>query len=278
MKKGVLIVLAMFLMVSTVEAKKSENVSNRFGVNYYAYNNAVNFFERGIEFFVFTNGDFDFDINTNNRRVRIVRDFRGRIQRIGNVRLRYDFRGNVTRIGNIRLNYFRNRLTNVGDLRVRYDRWGYPIFQGNVRNFYYDNGIRFNINFGDVFGYNDVFFRDNAFRRNYVQIREDRNFFYYRAKPNARIGNRSKIIKRRKSATLRGNNSSVSRRQSNHVYRKNDANKRLSSDRNVRSSQRKSIKKNEVRKRTTSTERKQDLRKPSVKRTVKDIKTSRRSN
>ncbi len=272
MKKGILIVLGMFLMISTVETKANENVSNRFGVNYYSYNNAVNFFENGIEFFVFTNGDFDFDINTN-RRTRIIRDFRGRIQRIGNVRLRYDFRGNVTRIGNIRINYFRNRLTNVGNLRIRYDRWGQPIFNGNVRNFYYDNGIRFNINFGDVFSYNDVFFRDNSFRRNYAQIREDRNFIYYRAKPNARTGNRSKIIKRRKSATVRGNNNTISRRKSTTVYRKNNVNKRVSSDRNIRSSQR-----NAVQKRATPTNRKQALNKQPVKRTLKDSKTRRRTN
>ena len=66
MKKGVLILLGMFMMVSTVEAKKGENLPNRFRVNYYSYDNAVNFVERGIEFFVFTNGDFDFDINSNN--------------------------------------------------------------------------------------------------------------------------------------------------------------------------------------------------------------------
>lgn len=228
MKKGILIMLGLLLMTSTTEAKKIDHSLNRFDINYYAYNNAVNFFENGIEFFVFPNGDFDFDVHFNNRRVRIDRDFRGRIRRIGNVRLRYDFRGNVTRIGSIRLNYFRNRLTNVGDLRVRYDRWGYPNFYGNVRNFYYDNGVRFSVNFGDICDYNDPFFFRNDFRRSYTQFREDRNFFYYKARPNARIGERSRIIKRRKPSTIRGNNNNLSRRNSNSVYRKDNTKRRSS--------------------------------------------------
>ena len=49
MKKGVLILLGMFMMVSTVEAKESEKIPNRIRVDY-SYNNAVNFIERGIEF------------------------------------------------------------------------------------------------------------------------------------------------------------------------------------------------------------------------------------
>ncbi|WP_439131630.1 hypothetical protein [Polaribacter sp.] len=277
MKKGILIAIAMFLMVTTVKAKENENVPTKFGVNYYSYSNAVNFFENGIEFFVFTNGDFDFDINFRNNRIRIDRDFRGRIRRIGNVRLRYDFRGNVTRIGEIRINYFRNRVRNIGDLTVRYDRWGQPMFYGNVRNFYYDNGIRFNVNFGDVFGYNDVFFRDNSFRRNYVQIREDRNFFYYRAKPNARIGGRSTIIKRRKSDTSRRNNNATARRKSTNEYRKNDANRRLSSDRSTTNLKRTEVDRNEVRRDRNLTNRKSDLKKKPAKRTVKDTRTKRRS-
>ena len=215
----------MFLTVSTIEAKKNETVTYNFDINYYSYNNAINFFEGGIEFYVFINGDFDFYSNHTNRRIRIDRDFQGRIRRIGNVGLRYDFRGNVTRIGNIHINYFRNRLSNVGNLQVQYDRWGQPIFYGNVRNFYYDNGIRFNVNFGDVCNYNDPYFFRNDFRRNYTQFREDRNFYYYKARPNARIGKRSTIIKRRKQAVVRNNN--IIRRNNNAIYRKNRVKRNL---------------------------------------------------
>ena len=60
MKKGILIFLGMFMMVSTVEANNGNRLLNRIGFNY-SYDNSVNFVERGVEFFVFTNGEFDFD-------------------------------------------------------------------------------------------------------------------------------------------------------------------------------------------------------------------------
>jgi hypothetical protein len=62
MKKGVLILLGMFIMTSTVEAKIDNKLSNRIGVSY-VYENTVNFTERGIEFYILTNGDFDFNIH-----------------------------------------------------------------------------------------------------------------------------------------------------------------------------------------------------------------------
>lgn len=197
MKKGILLLLGIFMTVSNIEAKRNNHRPDFFRLNYYSYTNTINFSERGIDFFVFINGDFDFDINYN-RNIRINRDFRGRIKTIGNVSVRYDLRGNVTRIGDIYINYFRNRITRVGDLRVSYDRWGTPKFYGNIRNYYFDNGIKFNVRYGDVCNFNDPFFFRNDFRRNYTQFREDRNFIYYKARPNASIGSRSKILKRRK--------------------------------------------------------------------------------
>lgn len=201
MKKGILLLLGMFLMVSTIEATHSNKLSIRNGFDY-SYNNAVNFVERGIEFFVFTNGEFDFDTSFRNRGVRIQRDFKGRIRNVGNVFLNYDRFGNVSRIGNVFIRYHRGRLISVGNLRVHYNSWGEPVFRGNVNaNFYYHNGVRFNVNFGDVCNYNDVYFFGREFRRNYSQIREDRDFYYYRANTNARVGKRSQILKRRKPAT-----------------------------------------------------------------------------
>ena len=205
------------MMVSTVEANVGNNFPNRPGF-IYSYDNSVYFVERGIEFFVFTNGEFDFDTRFTNRGLRIRRNFRGQIRRVGNVFINYDRFGNVTRIGNVFIDYRFGRLHRVGDLRVRYDSWGAPIFFGNVRDFYFDNGVRININIGDVFGYNDAFFFRNNFRRNYIQFREDRNFYYYKARPNANIGKRSHIIKRRKPANLRDNRNI--RRDHNNRYRK----------------------------------------------------------
>ena len=126
MKKGILILLGVFIMVSTTEAKHGKKLSNRISFNY-SYQNAVNFEEQGIEFFIFTNGEFDFNSNNNyydshlNRERGIYRDYKGRITRIGNSFIRYDSYGKVIRIGNIFMKYYRGKLTDVGHLKVRYD-------------------------------------------------------------------------------------------------------------------------------------------------------------
>ncbi|MGK0326142.1 MAG: hypothetical protein ACJA2M_000570 [Polaribacter sp.] len=240
MKKGVLILLGMFIMVSAIEAKNGERSLIRKVSVYYNYNNAVNFTESGIKFFIFTNGDFDFNsyvadsyYNYNgrkfhkNRAVKVNRDYSGRITRIGNAIINYDYRGNVTRIGSVFLRYRFGQLTNVGDLSVQYDRWGNPNFYGNVRDFYFENGIRFSINFGDVFDYNDTYFYRNDFKNNYTQFREDKNFYYYKARPKGKIGERSTILKRRKHAsTISKRTPNTETKRRNTSYRKVAAKKR----------------------------------------------------
>lgn len=231
MKKGILILLGMFMMVSTVEAKNGNELPNRTGVNY-SYNNAVNFEERGIEFYIFTNGEFDFNSNYNDsyydyngnrirteRGIHINRDYRGRINRIGNTFVNYDRYGNVTRIGNVFMRYNRGKLTNVGNLKVRYDYWGNPSFYGNVKdNYYHYNGLRINLNIGDVFNYNHSYFTHRDFSRNYSKIREDNRYYYYRANSNAKIGKRSQILRRRKPVTTFKNKKQAKR--SNNTYRR----------------------------------------------------------
>ena len=283
MKKGILILLGMFMIVSTIEAKDGEILSNKLNneTSYNVYNNAVNFFERGIEFFVFTNGEFDFDTRFNNRGIRINRDFRGRIRNVGNVFISYDIRGNVTRIGTVLIRYSRGILTNVGDLSVRYDHWNTPIFYGNVRNFYYDNGIRFNVSFGDVYAHNDVYFSRSDFGRNYAQFREDNNFYYYKARPNANIGKRSTILKRRKpvSVTRKSfvrnntnsyrktppnnrattNNRAISSRSSSNVYRNTNQNSTTNRSSSSTSRNENTSRSSDTRRKaTTNTDRKVD--------------------
>ena len=226
MKKGILILLGMFMMVSTVEANHGKKSSNRIGFNY-SYENSVNFEERGIEFFIFTNGEFDFntsyyDYNSNHtsRRINIDRDYKGQITRIGNSFVSYDRYGNVTRIGNVFMRYYRGKLTDVGNLKVRYDYWGNPTFYGTVKNNYYNyNGFRINLNIGDICSYNDAYFYGNDFRKNYSRIREDKNYYYYRANTNAKIGKRSKTLRRRKPISTTLNNKPITR-SSNTTYRR----------------------------------------------------------
>ena len=216
-----LIILSMILFTSVSISAEENTINPNRNFFTYSYDNAVYFVERGIEFNVFLNGDFDFSTRRNfavynrnrygfNRNVRISRDFDGRIRRIGNV--------------NVRMNNFRGRLTRVGNLSIRYDRWGYPRFFGNVNSF---RNTRFNGNIGNVYFYNDPFFFNANFRRNYTKFREDRNFFYYKARPNARVENGKRIIKRRKTESTRRNNNQF---EKEHSYRKSEIKKRTTND------------------------------------------------
>ena len=175
MKKGILIFLEIFFMVSIIEAKNKNDLtaSKR---DHYSYQNAVQFIEDGIEFLVFTNGDFDYNANYNRNApfnnslfkgsdAFIIRDYKGNIRRIGTVFMKYNFEGNVLKTGNISIKYYRNKLTNVGHLNIVYTHWGTPVFYGNVRtHFYNDNGVSASLNIGTVCNYKDACFSRNGFR------------------------------------------------------------------------------------------------------------------
>ncbi|SEB37051.1 hypothetical protein SAMN04489761_0220 [Tenacibaculum sp. MAR_2009_124] len=219
MRTGILFLLTLILL-TPVKASTNEISTSELGVNIKrTYNSSISFVERGVEFHVFLNGNFDFNTHFRNNRyvdyrgrrsrvdrgVRIERDYRGKIRRVGNVFVNYDNRGNVTRIGNVFMRYRRGHLIRVGDLSIRYDRWGNPYYEGSVKNGVYfedgigcDDSIGIDINIGDIYDYNDVYFNRRNFRNNYRQFREDDNYFYYRATPNADIGKRSKVLRRKK--------------------------------------------------------------------------------
>jgi hypothetical protein len=258
MKKGVLILLGMFIMVSTTEAKIGEkSLITKVGV-YHNYNNAVSFFERDIQFHVFLNGDFDFEIQRNtiyydyngrrNRKnsTRILRDNRGRITNVGTTRISYDFKGNVIRIGRVIMNYKFGNLTRVGGLIVSYNNWGEAFFNGQVRrtSFYTDSfGINFNLSIGAICAYNDPYFFRNDFRNNYSQIREDNDFYYYKANRNAKVGKRSTILKRRKLSIKFDKRKRV-KRDSNNSYRKPSKDKKIDIKKDTRRRTNSLVKKN----------------------------------
>lgn len=218
MRTGILFLLAI-MSLATVNANNTDKSTSKIGVTY-RYDDAVTFVERGVQFHVFLNGDFDFNTHYKNTRyvdyygkrtrtnrgVRIERDFKGRVRRVGNSFINYDSRGNVKRIGSVYIGYRFGQLTKVGNLRVEYDRWGNPRFYGDVKYndycgddvYYNDSNIDIDINIGNIFDYDDVYFYKRNFRRNYRKYKEDNNFYYYRANPNAKIGKRGKILKRRK--------------------------------------------------------------------------------
>ncbi|WKD84698.1 hypothetical protein KCTC32516_00032 [Polaribacter huanghezhanensis] len=216
MKRGLLLLLGILSFASvkandyTTSAKKSI-INNR-------NDEAVTFVEKGIQFHVFLDGEFEFNSLTrnsnyynyngrtySNNSLRVDRDYRGRIKRIGRNYIRYDYRGNVSKIGNVKLYYRNGLLRRVGNLKISYNNWGEPYFYGNVnRSSNYDSDFHFSINIGPIFSYNDRFFYNRSFKNNYKKYREDKDYYYYKANSNAKVGKRNKIIKRRKSnATTR---------------------------------------------------------------------------
>ncbi len=202
MKKQ-LILFVSIMFVATINANNFKTYTSNLEINN-RYNDAVTFVERGIKFHIFLNGDFDFNAHRNNNYgVKIERNRRGKVRRIGNVFINYDYKGNVKRIGNVFMNYRFGQLIRVGNLYIKYDRWGNPNFRGSVQNnrYYYqddyDNNscsVDVDISLGDVYDYDDVYFYRRNFKRNHIKIREDNNFYYYRSK----LGRKNKIIKRRK--------------------------------------------------------------------------------
>lgn len=150
-KKITLLVVASFILVGSM-AYASENPvfsdnSNRRGY-YIDYRDAepIIFRERGIEFMLFPNGEFDFNtrpsgpryhVNGTNgapgtrgyygpseRRIRVEHDNFGRVRRVGNVYINYDAFGRVKRIGTIYMTYNSFAVTRVGNMRIIYDRRG----------------------------------------------------------------------------------------------------------------------------------------------------------
>lgn len=149
MKKITFLVVASILLVGNM-ALASENPvfsdnTNRRGY-YIDYRDAepIIFKERGIEFMLFPNGEFDFNTRpavrprvngtsgaprgmyygTSERGIRVEHDNFGRVRRVGNVYINYDAFGRVKRIGTIYMSYNSFAVTKVGNMRIVYDRRG----------------------------------------------------------------------------------------------------------------------------------------------------------
>lgn len=148
MKKITLLVATVLLVGNVVNATE---VNNTFGEERrarYSFDEPISFVERGIEFFVFPNGDFDFNTRPQdsqgsyfyktagkrgadatargafNYGVRIEHDSFGRVRRVGNTFINYDNRDRVSRIGSVYMRYNRFALTQIGGMQIVYNRRG----------------------------------------------------------------------------------------------------------------------------------------------------------
>ena len=221
MKKGLLLFLGMLMMVSTVEA--SDGVKTNSKKDYYNRYRVkpIQFFEKGIKFYVYPDGEFDFNTNTRrgryathyvyrngrrykkripNSRVRISRNFDGSIRRIGNTYISYNRHGKVSRIGSIFIDYRRRKMTRVGGLRIKYDHYGNVRYFGQVKHRY--NHFRTDRFIASIFDYNDDFFFNDDFYDYYENHGEDDDYYYYKSKKGKKGYKKGyqkgEIIKRKK--------------------------------------------------------------------------------
>ena len=161
MKKITLLVASIFLVGSMANASENPVFSDNTTIARFSFEEPIAFTERGIEFFVFPNGEFDFNTRPDdshgdyhyksagkrvtievNRRpenygVRIEHDAFGRVRRVGNTFINYDYNDRVSRIGTVYMRYNRFALSQVGGLQIIYNRRGeiVDIF-GNVKRSY----------------------------------------------------------------------------------------------------------------------------------------------
>ncbi len=178
----------MSLLLGVTSSQASEQIATETTNNglFKRYRNVqpIHFVERGVSFYVFPNGEFDFNthrsvyrrgrrggvnttfgapgvrFNYNSRRagfgIRIEHDRFGKIRRVGNTFVNYDRFGRVKRIGSVYMRYGRHgNLTQIGGLQLRYSRWGRLLWhRGNVKpghcGIYGSDGYD-NIGFGDDF-------------------------------------------------------------------------------------------------------------------------------
>lgn len=153
MKKITLLVASIFVLGGSI-ANATEKVKSAHERMYAVdFRNAdpIVFTERGVEFFVFADGQFDFNTRPsaretyfkpngrrnvnrtygapmNNRRqdfgVKVEHDDFGRVRRIGNVFVNYDANNRIKRVGSVYMTYNRFALEQVGGLQIIYNRRG----------------------------------------------------------------------------------------------------------------------------------------------------------
>lgn len=188
--KKITILVAMILIGSIAKASENFNaddsrkVANRLDIN-----QPIEFIERGIQFFVFANGDFDFNTRPDdvqggyfyktagkriavsvrrpqNYGVLIEHDSFGRVRRIGNTFINYDFDNRVSRIGSVYMRYNRFALAQIGGLKLIYNRYGdlVDMFGSvkNTRNYGYSNGNNCNNNSFNNYQNNPNYYNQNS--------------------------------------------------------------------------------------------------------------------
>ena len=205
----VLVIAVLALGLHSVKASEKRVFDDVNGRNNrpvdYRYADPIVFMERGIEFYVFPNGEFDFNTvattasnprrgtvnrtygapgsytNTNsystsrNTGTKIEHDYLGRVRRVGNVFINYDATGKVKRVGSVYMNYNSFALTQVGGLRIIYDRRGRIVNIVGVVN-----GYSSNYNYTTQNTHNQTNNHYNNNDNGYDNGSNEEDYYYYR--------------------------------------------------------------------------------------------------
>ena len=204
MKKITLLVASIFLFGGIV-ANAADRNNKRSPVDFRNADPIV-FTERGIEFFIFPDGQFDFNTRPStgstggmyykagkkngmnktygapanyrngNYGVKVEHDNMGRVRQVGNVFINYDVNDRVKRIGSVYMTYNRFALERVGGLEIIYNRRGQIVDTfGAVKG-------------GKAYQYGQNSFGNNDFGNN--QNSNDDDYYYYKSN-----GTKAKIEK-----------------------------------------------------------------------------------
>ncbi|MGK4568782.1 hypothetical protein [Flavobacterium sp. 3HN19-14] len=209
MKKITFLAAAILFGFQAANASEIINVSGEFRTGTSIFDaQPISFRERGIEFYVFADGQFDFNtvpsagedyhrgqrhgVNqtygapaNSNAGIRIEHDSEGRVRRIGNVFINYDAYDRIKRIGSVYMSYNRYALSQVGGLKILYNRRGEITgYSGTV------NGRSYNTYYNNS-GYNNDYYNDD-----YTSpAQNDSDYYYYR-----KDGSKAKAEKNTSSA------------------------------------------------------------------------------
>lgn len=193
MKKITFLVASVLMTTGFINATEVQSTltDNRMRFN---FEEPISFNERGITFYVFLNGEFDFNTRPEDsqgdyfykaagkrstsiqeRRIfnygtRIEHDSFGRVRRVGNTFINYDSNDRVNRIGSVYMRYNRFALTQIGGMRIIYNyRDEIVNMFGNVKR-YNNSGYDYNYTYCDVN-------TNNYSASNY----NNNNYYYYKA-------------------------------------------------------------------------------------------------
>lgn len=225
MKKILLLCVGMFILAIL----QAHGTSFKTHLETYTLtkNKSFTFIERGIKFSVYLSGNFTYrNLNSHRQKnnLKIYRNNRGFITKVGTVAIYYNSQNQFTRIGTVGISYRNGYISRIGSLIIRYDSQNRPSYKGRVNssssyysytspknktirssnhrtNYYSNTGSNYNykhrraLYYGEPYDYYHPFFYRSTFKRDYVRYKTDHHFIYYRARVNGEA--KYKEIKRR---------------------------------------------------------------------------------